>query len=106
MDVELFRSGLSPREILLILGQLYILYWVCVFVYRITLHPLAKFPGPKLAGASFWYEFYYDVWPTRYRYMWKIEELHRKYGESQYPPEKQPSTSEATVEIVFQLTCC
>jgi hypothetical protein len=23
------------------------------------------------------------VWPTRYRYMWKIEELHRKYGMSE-----------------------
>lgn len=51
-----------------------------MFVYRITLHPLAKFPGPKLAAMSFWYEFFYDVWPLRYKYMWNIEEMHKKYG--------------------------
>ncbi|KAG8169495.1 hypothetical protein KVR01_000240 [Diaporthe batatas] len=80
LDIRIVTQYIGLRNIIVTLGPLYLTYWFCVFVYRITLHPLAKFPGPKLAGATFWYEFYYDVWPTRYRYMWKIEELHRKYG--------------------------
>lgn len=79
LDIRIIAQWLSFRNILVTLG-LYLTCWLCVFVYRVTLHPLAKFPGPKLAGATFWYEFYYDVWPIRYQYMWKIEELHRKYG--------------------------
>ncbi|KAF4979166.1 hypothetical protein FZEAL_4594 [Fusarium zealandicum] len=48
-------------------------------VYRVTLHPLAKFPGPKLAAASYLYEFWFDVvcWG---RYTWKIIDLHAEYG--------------------------
>lgn len=83
MNLQSLPSWLRLRDVILTLGTLYILCWLCIIVYRITLHPLAKFPGPKLAGATFWYEFYYDVWPNRYRYMWKIEELHKKYGEYQ-----------------------
>jgi len=83
MGFDIITQWLSLRNIIVTLGPLYLICWLCVFVYRITLHPLAKFPGPKLAGATFWYEFYYDVWPTRYQYMWKIEELHSKYGKWQ-----------------------
>jgi hypothetical protein len=55
------------------------IYYFILGVYRVTLHPLARFPGPKLAAASFWYEFYYDVllWG---RYGRRIKELHEIYG--------------------------
>lgn len=48
-------------------------------IYRLTLHPLAKIPGPKLAAATSLYEFYYDiclggVW------IFEIERLHQIYG--------------------------
>jgi hypothetical protein len=78
--MELDLSVNWPR-VLLFAIPLYVVYWLGIFVYRVTLHPLARFPGPKLAAVTFWYEFYYDVWPLNYRYMWKIEELHRQYGE-------------------------
>ncbi|OQE10007.1 hypothetical protein PENVUL_c005G07059 [Penicillium vulpinum] len=58
----------------------YTVYTILLYVYRLTLHPLAKFPGPKLAAASFWYEAYYDLWPYKHRYLWKIKELHDIYG--------------------------
>lgn len=57
-------------------------YWLIVYIYRITFHPLARFPGPRLAGMTLWYEFYYDLWPHSYRYTWKIKDLHEKYGAS------------------------
>ncbi|KAN0095715.1 cytochrome P450 [Hyaloscypha variabilis] len=48
-------------------------------VYSVYFGPLAKFPGPKLAAATLWYEFYYDV-ILQGRYTFKIKELHQKYG--------------------------
>jgi cytochrome P450 len=47
--------------------------------YSVYLGPLSKFPGPKLAAATLWYEFYYDV-VLRGRYTFKIKEMHEKYG--------------------------
>ncbi|KAI0536948.1 trichodiene oxygenase [Xylaria digitata] len=41
------------------------------------LHPLAKFPGPKLAAASRWYEAYYDL-ILRGKYTRQIQEMHKK----------------------------
>ena len=47
--------------------------------YRIYLHPLAKFPGPKLAALSHWHEAYYDVL-KKGQYIFEIERMHQKYG--------------------------
>ncbi|KAG7006351.1 hypothetical protein G7Y79_00015g039410 [Physcia stellaris] len=41
--------------------------------------PLSKFPGPKLAAATYLYEGYYDV-VKRGKYTFKIRDLHAKYG--------------------------
>ena len=56
-----------------------IAYYVAVAIYRLYLSPLAKFPGPKLAALTSWYEFYYDI-VLQGRYVWKIAELHEQYG--------------------------
>lgn len=55
------------------------LYLLLLGVYRLFITPYAKFPGPKLAALTYWYEFYYDVWKEG-QYTWKIRDLHRKYG--------------------------
>lgn len=61
-------------------GVTSILYYIGLIIYRLYFHPLAKFPGPKLAAASLGYEFYYDV-ILRGKFMWRIQEMHRQYGE-------------------------
>ena len=54
----------------------------CLIVYRLYFHPLAGIPGPRMACASQWYEFYYDIlkWPGG-QYWSKINEMHERYGE-------------------------
>ena len=57
-----------------------VLYTLGLAVYRLFISDLARFPGPKLAAITYFYEFYYDAWPYQGRYEWKIRELHEKYG--------------------------
>lgn len=52
---------------------------IALFVQRVYLSPLASIPGPKLATATFWYEFYYDV-VKKGRYFEEIRKMHQKYG--------------------------
>lgn len=58
-----------------------LLFLLCVriVIYRLYAHPLSGFPGPKLAAATFFYEFYYDVL-KKGMYIWEIEHMHEKYG--------------------------
>jgi hypothetical protein len=54
-------------------------YLIGLAFYRLYLSPLAKFPGPKLAAVSQWYEFYYDVvFPGQF--IFQIQRMHKKYG--------------------------
>lgn len=64
---------------------LFIMYCVSLAIYRLYLSPLAKFPGPKLAAISLWYEFYYDVIKTG-EYVWEIEKMHKEYGQPALTP--------------------
>lgn len=59
------------------------------WIYRLYFHPLADFPGPRLAAISHWYEGYYDI-VKKGRYTFEIGKLHEKYGWS-YPFSCTPS---------------
>ena len=49
-------------------------------IYHLFFHPLANFPGPKLATLTTWYEGYYDCLRYKGRYTFKLRDLHEKYG--------------------------
>ncbi|GFF32208.1 trichodiene oxygenase [Aspergillus udagawae] len=54
-------------------------YLLNLVIYRLFLSPLAKFPGPKLAAVTSWYELYYDL-VHKGKYLFEIEKMHDKYG--------------------------
>lgn len=56
-----------------------LIYFPSVALYRLFFHPLAQFPGPKLAAITRWYEAYYDVICDG-QYTFKLAELHKEYG--------------------------
>ncbi|KAL9017054.1 MAG: hypothetical protein Q9185_005608 [Variospora sp. 1 TL-2023] len=60
---------------------------LCVFVvyatatafYRLFLSPLKKFPGPRLAALTYWFEYYYDLVKGG-RFQSRIAKMHERYG--------------------------
>lgn len=61
-----------------------VIYALTLAFYRVFLHPLAKFPGPKLAAITRYYEAYYDVVQNG-QYEFRIAEMHRRYGKLTLP---------------------
>ncbi|KAL4935888.1 hypothetical protein BDV06DRAFT_217086 [Aspergillus oleicola] len=55
------------------------LYSTALVIYRLYLHPLAQFPGPKIAAATGWYEFYHDVIRGG-MYVHEVKKMHEEYG--------------------------
>jgi hypothetical protein len=59
-----------------------LVYLIALAVYRLYLSPVAKFPGPKLAALTQWYEIYYDVFKNGGgQFTFEIRRMHEKYGE-------------------------
>lgn len=56
-----------------------VVYCVGLAIYRAFFHPLARFPGPRLAAITGWYEFYQDI-IHRGQFIWQIQRLHEQYG--------------------------
>ena len=69
----------NPLGLAVVLLAITTTYLTALVIYRIYLSPLARIPGPKLAGATGWYEFYYDCLQAG-RYIFEIERMHRVYG--------------------------
>ena len=63
------------------IAAVYLLYIVSLAIYRVFFHPLRRFPGPKLAALTSWYEFYHDIIHEG-QFIWKLRDLHDHYGKS------------------------
>lgn len=56
-------------------------YLAGLTIYRLFFSPLAGIPGPKIAAVTGFYETYYDIL-LKGQYVFKIKEMHEKYGQS------------------------
>ena len=52
--------------------------------YNIYFHPLARYPGPKLAAMSYWWQVYVEVIKKQSLSL-KLQELHLVYGKHRHP---------------------
>lgn len=78
-NIIALKRFVSPSALLGLAG-LWLGYRVALALYNISpFHPLSKFPGPKIAAASYVYEAYYD-WILQGRYGRRIEKMHEQYG--------------------------
>lgn len=68
-----------PLQGVIALSLCILLWTVVTVIRRLYFSPLSKFPGPKLAAATLWYEFYFNI-VSGGKFMWEIERMHKKYG--------------------------
>ena len=62
-----------------VLALTILVYGSLLSLYRLFISKLSAFPGPKVAAATYWYEFYYEWWCSG-KYIFEIEKMHKKYG--------------------------
>lgn len=83
MSLSLRTVSLTPGDLLYsIILAITLCAISCAFVkilYRLTLHPLARYPGPILAASTDLYSGYYDIFKAG-GVARKLPELHLKYG--------------------------
>ncbi|KAI8958229.1 putative cytochrome P450 [Daldinia sp. FL1419] len=73
--LDVLSYSLVTGVLVVFMGVLYFL-WRCI--YSLCFHPLAKYPGPRIAAVSdIWFVY---AWTTG-RYPFILEELHKKYGD-------------------------
>jgi hypothetical protein len=74
-----FSLGEPWESLLAVLLATAFLYICCLGLYRLTLHPLAKFPGPKLSAFTGWYETYVEFFGGPHNtFAYKIQRMHDK----------------------------
>lgn len=79
LSIDGALAFLSLKNVLQLVG-LWLAYRVALALYNVSpFHPLAKFPGPKLAAASYLYECYFDLFLVG-KYTREIRDMHKKYG--------------------------
>lgn len=86
MSSAMSLRGLKPLAPLGIKASFFLIflflgiYSLVLIFYRIWFSPIAKFPGPRVAAITGWYEGYFDI-VKRGTYLYEIEKMHNKYGQ-------------------------
>ncbi|KAM3481154.1 hypothetical protein MY5147_000787 [Beauveria neobassiana] len=81
MDSVIWMQKMVQGHAVLAVTGLAALSLITVVLYRLTLHPLARVPGPVLAAATGAYEAYFQLIKDRGgRYWVEIDRLHDLYG--------------------------
>ena len=71
----------SPGAVAATIAGGLLVYSIGLAIYRAFFHPLAKVPGPWLAGVTQWYETYYELVPNGGGMFTKrIKKMHEQYG--------------------------
>ena len=86
LDRRVERSLLAQVNSALALCTVLVSYVVLLTMDRITLHPLAKFPGPFLAKVTELYPLYRSIVGDRHLTFWRLHEKHGdfvRYGPNQ-----------------------
>ncbi|KAJ5691755.1 hypothetical protein N7462_001178 [Penicillium macrosclerotiorum] len=70
-----------PISLFLTAIAVQLVYLIVLGLYRLYLHPLSKFPGPKLAALTYWYQTYFDLLKAPGgQFMFQYRRLHEQYG--------------------------
>ena len=72
---------LGAREISAGLIAAIFIHGTLLVLYRLFFSPIAAFPGPRLAAATEWYEFYFYIVKNG-QFGNAVEKWHEKYGEN------------------------
>lgn len=77
--LQLSFSYLRYHDLAVVSLAGFLLYGIGLVVYRLFLSPISRFPGPKLAAATEWYEFYFQLvkggqWGNQ------VKRMHEQYG--------------------------
>lgn len=70
-------------------------WFIATVIYRLYFHPLAHFPGPKIAAATYLYEGGWDYF-GKGAYIHQIERMHQKYGQWLLPSHRQHTGDSGT----------
>lgn len=74
-----YREGITASTVALGAIAAAFIYLTTKVIYRLYLHPLSRFPGPRLAASTYLYGAYYDV-VEEAQFVFKLNALHDKYG--------------------------
>ena len=80
------------------------LYWIVQIIYRLTFHPLARFPGPFLCRIGWYYQMYFEAIKGG-KLLEKWPQLHEKYGRLMLEPYWTSLTVSALILAVSTLRC-
>ncbi|KAG9230877.1 cytochrome P450 [Amylocarpus encephaloides] len=74
---ESFKGRL--QVLLMAYSMCYIAYWTGQIIYRLTFHPLARYPGPFLCRIGYFYQMYFEA-ILNGKMLERLPALHEKYG--------------------------